>query len=162
MKKTALSLILSIGVLSAMAQNNWQWMMHDQTQNFFAIEADFQLYYNSKVGANGVIPKSTGIKPFKRWEYYWQSRVSPTGEFPVSGSVLEEKKRWLAQHVDSRNYVSGSGTWSLLGPIQTPVNGTGQLNGSLEIDRQWWHVDTVCFGSHTLGSFEHRGASYHD
>jgi predicted RNA-binding protein with TRAM domain len=131
MKRILISLsFIVFSFFTATSQNDWQWMMHDRSQNFFDIQADFQLYYDQKVGADGVIPKGSGIKPFKRWEYYWKDRVSSTGEFPQEGIVLAEVENYMRTHAQSRNYIAGTGTWTELGPVTSPTNGTVQPNGN--------------------------------
>ncbi|MFK7796255.1 MAG: T9SS type A sorting domain-containing protein [Aureispira sp.] len=74
--------------------------------------------------------KGLGIKQYKRWEYYWQSRVDEQGNFPRAGHVLDEMQRYYSTHQNGRSYLTGSGNWSLLGPVPIPANGTGQLNGN--------------------------------
>ncbi len=115
--------------------------MHDKTQNFYEIQADFQLYYNSIVGSDGKIPKGTGIKQFKRWEYYWEDRVDENGNFPAAGHMLNEMERYSRDNESYRSYTSGTGTWESLGPSLTPGNGTGQLNGSGRLNCIAFHPD---------------------
>ena len=50
--------------------------------------------------------------------------------FPAPGNVLSEMYRYYDSHTESRNYLNGSGNWSLLGPVDKPQNGTGQPNGN--------------------------------
>ena len=143
-----------MGTFSSMAQNDWKWMMHDHTQNFFEIQADFQLYYNSVVGPDSKIPKGTGIKQFKRWEYYWQSRVDESGNFPPAGNTLYEMENWFRNNANRRNYVGGTGTWELLGPSSTPANGTGQLNGNGRLNCIAFHptdANTIYVGAPSGG-----------
>ncbi|MBP9150780.1 MAG: T9SS type A sorting domain-containing protein [Flavobacteriales bacterium] len=156
MKKllTSASFVFVLCLSSVFAQNDWQWMMHDHSQNLFAIQADFQLYYDQIVGADGKIPKGTGIKQFKRWEYYWENRVDADGNFPPEGHTLNEMERWFREHGNSRDYVVGSGTWELLGPSQTPANGTTQLNGSGRLNCIAFHptdVNTIYAGAPSGG-----------
>ena len=137
-----------------MAQNDWKWMMLDRTQNFYDIQADFQLYYDSLVGPDSKIPKGTGIKQFKRWEYYWQSRVDESGNFPPAGNTLYEMENWFRNNANRRNYVGGTGTWELLGPSSTPANGTGQLNGNGRLNCIAFHptdANTIYVGAPSGG-----------
>ncbi len=112
-----------IHVLSA--QDDWRTMIQNQDLNFY----DIQRAYEQEMG-NTPYQKGLGIKQYKRWEYYWESRVDEQGNFPRAGSVLEEMRRYYAQRGQQRSYLTGSGNWSLLGPIAIPNNGTGQLNGN--------------------------------
>jgi photosystem II stability/assembly factor-like uncharacterized protein len=154
MKKITVSLIILFGTFNVIAQNNWKWMMLDRTQNFYDIQADFQLYYDSLVGPDSKIPKGTGIKQFKRWEYYWQSRVDEIGNFPPAGNTLYEMENWFRNNANRRNYVGGTGTWELLGPSSTPANGTGQLNGNGRLNCIAFHptdANTIYVGAPSGG-----------
>ena len=74
------------------------------------------------------IPKGKGIKQFKRWEYYWESRVDKNGNFPKAGNILKEISNYAG--FSNNKYTTGTGTWTELGPIAKPGNGTGQPNGN--------------------------------
>ena len=114
------------------AQNTWQEKMFDRSANFYEIQADFEAYHDAIITESGSqnIPKGKGIKQFRRWEYYWQSRVDLNGNFPEEGHVRNEMLNYFQHTPDNRNYVSGTGNWTLLGPTPVPNNGTGQLNGN--------------------------------
>jgi PKD repeat protein len=100
-------------------------MMHNHDLNFY----DIQRAYEQELG-NVPYQKGLGIKQYKRWEYYWESRVDEQGNFPRPGHVLEEMQRYYANRPSGRSYLTGSGNWELLGPVAIPANGTGQLNGN--------------------------------
>lgn len=108
-----------------LGQNTWQEMIHDPTANFNTI----QQAYEDDLG-NVPYRKGLGIKQYKRWEYYWEHRVDEKGKFPEPGHVLKEMSEYYNTHSNGRNYLVGSGNWSLLGPTPVPNNGTGQLNGN--------------------------------
>ncbi|MFT5645492.1 MAG: photosystem II stability/assembly factor-like uncharacterized protein [Aureispira sp.] len=108
-----------------LSQNSWQEMIHSSTANFNEIKQA----YEEDLG-NVPYRKGLGIKQYKRWEYYWEHRVDEKGEFPTSGHVLDEMSTYYNTHSNGRNYLVGSGNWTLLGPTPVPNNGTGQLNGS--------------------------------
>lgn len=107
------------------AQNDWRTMIQNHDLNFYTI----QRAYEQEMG-NRPYEKGLGIKQFKRWEHYWETRVDEHGNFPRPGSVLEEMQRYYNQRGQQRSYLTGSGNWSLLGPVAIPNNGTGQLNGN--------------------------------
>ncbi len=130
MKKTLALLLLFCSVTTHLtAQHSWQSMMDDRTANFFEIQADFYLYYDSVMAGSTEIPKGHGIKQFKRWEYYWESRVDENGNFPQDGDVLTEVKRYMNDNA-GRSYQTGTGDWQVVGPVALPANGTGQPNGN--------------------------------
>ena len=142
----------------AFSQDRWQDMMFDRSANFFEIQEDFNRYYNSLMEGRTKIPKGSGIKQFKRWEYYWESRVDEFGNFPPNGHVLREMKRYntnsSANRSASRTYASGTGTWQIVGPVPLPANGTGQLNGSGRLNCITFHptdANTIFVGAPSGG-----------
>ncbi len=83
-------------------------------------------YFVNKSGSRQKIP---GWKLFKRWEYYWESRVDRgTGVFPNT-SAIDEYNKWKSRinKIDSRSL---SGNWQSLGPSSSSGGyaGTGRLN----------------------------------
>lgn len=126
---------------SSFSQENWQIMMHDRNANFNEIQKDFNIYYKKNVSNSKRLPKGKGIKQFKRWEYYWENRVDENGNFPKEGNLLEEIKRYKNSHTKfiSRGYFAGSGNWKIVGPISSPNNGTGQINGNGRINCITFH-----------------------
>ena len=126
--RTLLCLCIFLGIAvntSLLAQTTWQEMIQDPNANFY----DIQNAFNNELG-NVPYRKGLGIKQYRRWEYYWQSRVDEKGRFPEPGHALKEMEHYYNTHSNSRNYIAGSGNWSLLGPTPVPNNGTGQLNGN--------------------------------
>ena len=140
MNKNYLLLVFLVSSL-AFSQDKWQNMMQDRSANFYDIQNDFNLYYNEVMKNSNKIPKGSGIKQFKRWEYYWESRVDENGNFPQEGQVLREMNRYnsSAQNKISRTYDPGTGTWEIVGPVSSPNNGTGQMNGSGRINCITFH-----------------------
>ncbi len=71
----------------------------DESSTLHEIQKEFNDYwapYNVTDGfylEDGVEKKAAGWKIFKRWEWYWESRVNPvTGEFPGTNAVIELEK----------------------------------------------------------------------
>ncbi|BDS14872.1 VPS10 domain-containing protein [Aureispira anguillae] len=130
---------------SLWGQDTWQKMIHDPNANFY----DIQQAYENELG-NVPYQRGLGIKQYKRWEYYWEKRVDEKGRFPASGHVLNEMENYYATHSNSRNYIVGSGNWTLLGPTPVPNNGTGQLNGNGRLNCITFHptdANTVYVGA---------------
>ncbi|WP_165780059.1 VPS10 domain-containing protein [Hanstruepera neustonica] len=129
MKKILLFVFIILTTLSY-SQDKWQQMIFDRNANFYEIQSDFELYYKNNVVNPNELPKGKGIKQFKRWEYYWESRIDKNGNFPPDGHVLEEIERYRSRQNESQRYSTGSGNWEIVGPVSLPNNGTGQLNGN--------------------------------
>ncbi|MBL4650176.1 MAG: glycosyl hydrolase, partial [Aureispira sp.] len=128
-----------------LSQDSWQEMIHDPTANFNEI----QQAYEVDLG-NVPYQKGLGIKQYKRWEYYWEHRVDEKGKFPAPGHVLDEMSNYYNTHSNGRNYLVGSGNWTLLGPTPVPNNGTTQLNGSGRLNCITFHptdINTIYVGA---------------
>ena len=154
MKKTLLFIFMVIGAVSY-SQDKWQQMMFDRNANFFDIQTDFNIYYKNQVKNLKNLPKGKGIKQFKRWEYYWENRVDENGNFPDDGYLLREIERYRNSHSNgNQRYISGSGTWEIVGPVSSPNNGTGQLNGNGRVNCIAFHptdANTIFAGAPSGG-----------
>lgn len=105
----------------------WQEMMMDPSVNFFETQKAFYSYWKDRQPTRG-----NGYKVFKRWEYYWQTRVNAQGEFPAAGKVYQEFSDYQASHPVDGRLKSGNPEWMELGP-KTRVNyggyvGVGRVN----------------------------------
>ena len=79
--KTTVGLALTLTLLYVRGTNAQPWMdqlsARGQT-NFYDVQRSFNQYWQGK----DYKEKGKGWKPFKRWEWFWEPRVYPTGEFP--------------------------------------------------------------------------------
>ena len=81
-------------------------------------------YYTDKFGRK---VKAPGWKQFKRWEWYWESRIDPkTGKFPATTPFAEFEKLYGFSRGSRTDYSS----WSGLGPSSSGggYSGLGRLN----------------------------------
>ncbi|MFI5149066.1 MAG: T9SS type A sorting domain-containing protein [Bacteroidia bacterium] len=63
---------------------------------------------------------------FKRWEWFWQPRVSAAGEFPKSTVLWDNWSAYVKSHGRSMALnTASSGNWSFVGPSTTPGGYTG-------------------------------------
>jgi len=95
MKKTAIKLILVLLlVVSFQGVNAQPWMENVKTENptFKEIQNSFYDYWKDRP-----MEKGKGYKPFKRWEWYWESRLLPNGEFPSPSITWDEFHKYYAQ-----------------------------------------------------------------
>ncbi|MBN2756242.1 MAG: T9SS type A sorting domain-containing protein [Bacteroidales bacterium] len=82
---------------------------------------------NGKYLKDGELVKAPGWKQFKRWEYYWESRVNAsTGEFPNTTTADE----MLKFKSSTTNLKSQSGAWTNLGTNSSSGGyaGIGRIN----------------------------------
>ncbi|UCH92757.1 MAG: hypothetical protein JSV88_21010, partial [Candidatus Aminicenantes bacterium] len=121
------SFFVSIQVLNAQA-----WMrsipkekMKKGQFNFYDIQKTFNQYWKTRD-----IKKVKGWVQFKRWEYFMEPRVYPSGWFPHH-ILWEElnKKRAAIRKRDISDELPAS--WTAVGPFTVPANG---INGIGRID----------------------------
>ncbi len=91
--------------------------------NFFEIQKSFNDYWDGRV-----IEKGKGWKQFKRWENYWEKRVSADGSFPPSGIILDEVQKYKRTHKKENRVLMAN--WTNTGPSTSPGGyaGIGRIN----------------------------------
>jgi len=142
--------LLTFTVLNAQ-ERDWVDMMHDPSANFFDVQDSYNEYV--KKLPNGEA-KGTGWKQYKRWEYYWQSRIDENGNRQEPGKVLTEMEAYVALKAGQEGYTTLNGNWQELGPVALPANGTGQPNGNGRISAIAFHptnTSTVYAGAASGG-----------
>ncbi len=105
----------------------WADMMQDPNANFFEIQEAFETYWENRDRQPG-----DGWKVFKRWEWYWSTRVNEDGSFPQLDADKDAYQQWRINYnqTQTQGIESTTGNWTEIGPIATPTNGTGQPNGN--------------------------------
>jgi hypothetical protein len=86
-------------------------MVQDPHGNFFEIQKAFYTYWEGRETHRG-----DGYKPFKRWEYHWQSRINPDGTFPEPGQIYREYNNYVQSHPVGVGLKTGQAVWKELGP----------------------------------------------
>lgn len=121
MKKLLRSLI-AIAVIASVSKigsaQTWFEMMDDPNANFYDIQAAFNQYWQGKDHTE----KGKGWKQFKRWEWFMEPRVYPTGERFSPDLAYRNYLQWLDEQPAHR---SPNGNWVSLGPNTVPSNGGG-------------------------------------
>lgn len=89
--------------------------------NFFEIQNQFKDYWKDKNNPGGA-----GYNVFKRWEWYWETRVGKNGEFPPSNHLNTEWSKFLK--TNSKRSIKLN--WESKGPFTTPSGyyGLGRIN----------------------------------
>ncbi len=129
-------LLIAFMSLSALSQTTSS-VSKKKTQTtqptFFDIQKEFNDYWGPKnvingyYEENGVTVKAAGWKQFKRWEYYWETRVDPTtGEFPKKNTA----EVFAARQNNSGSRDNTTGNWTGIGPNSSTGGyaGIGRLN----------------------------------
>lgn len=97
----------------------WIEMMQDEHANYFETVKAFNKYFE-----NRPIQKGCGWKPFKRWEYFWRTRVDENGKKPAPYKNWTEYQKFI-----SLKGKATYGAWQLIGPINRPSGtGLGRVN----------------------------------
>ncbi|MCR9171336.1 MAG: T9SS type A sorting domain-containing protein [bacterium] len=121
--KGTLCAFMAFWALSSYAQD-WREMIQNEHPNFAEIQASFYAEFGDSIG-----PKGSGWKQFKRWEYYWESRLDENGNIPDPAERYQIFQAYEELQNAQGKYAAGTGNWSELGPVSLPNNGTGQPNG---------------------------------
>lgn len=136
MNKLSLGILLSLVLAASFilsAQNNqtnpsddptgepaWIDLMRDHSVNFYTVQKAFNEYFHDRPTGKG-----TGWKQFKRWEYYMEPRVFPSGNRANQAQVWNEIMKFREKYPrDNSAYRSN---WEPLGP-DTWTNITGHWN----------------------------------
>lgn len=73
-----------------------------------------------------------GYKQFKRWEWFWETRVNENGEFPDAYQAYKGLQSYKNKY--SRDVLLANNPWTLVGPIGKPkgesvaAEGIGRVN----------------------------------
>ena len=85
--------------------------------------------------------KFAGYTQFKRWEWYMEPRVYPSGNINVTYTKYQEFQKYLySANYSSRNLLSTtSGSWAPLGPFGTVASNGGDFTGAARINLIRFH-----------------------
>lgn len=126
MKKVTVLLFLTISLLNGFSQN-WVDMMQDPNANFYDIQREFNNYWKDKPYERG-----KGYRAFKRWEWFTEQRVYPSGDMKLGSRslALEKFNEFLAEQSANKSMLSQvaavsatTANWIPLGPFGSPIGG---------------------------------------
>jgi PKD repeat protein len=123
--KNKITLLLLISCFTTFSQK-WTEMMTDTNANFYDIVKEFDTYWKDRP-----YEKGKGYKAFKRWQWFAEPRVFPSGnlKFASRGYALEKYQEFLNENPKleetSNNLSSASSVanWTPLGPFGSPAGG---------------------------------------
>lgn len=122
-KKTAVAFLAICSSFTISAQSERWENVRDRSQNFFEIQRAFNETYRG-------VDLSTikGWKPYKRWEYYYESRTFPHGDLNIYRNALLEFDQQLRLNPNPLRTTASN--WQFIGPNIIPSNGggAGRLN----------------------------------
>jgi photosystem II stability/assembly factor-like uncharacterized protein len=102
----------------------WMSQVNSENPSFYEIRDAFYAYWKNKP-----YEKGKGYKQFKRWEYYWETRLLPNGDFPKSSVTVEEWLNYKNSHTnEDRSSVAAN--WTFKGPSSSAsgYSGIGRIN----------------------------------
>ena len=119
---TVLFLIFQLNVSAQL----WVEKFQDSTENFYSIQQEFNNYWQNRPYERG-----KGYKAFRRWEWFTEPRVYPTGDLKLASrsKAYEEFHKYLqqnpiaAQKIYAPNATSTTGNWTPMGPFGSPIGG---------------------------------------
>jgi photosystem II stability/assembly factor-like uncharacterized protein len=107
-------------------------LIDEKPNNFYEIQKEMNAYFDSFPEGE----KKSGLKQYKRWEHFMQSRLMPDGTLPHANdlmNVLDNYRNTVFQ--DSKRPQLQGYKWSLIGPVEVPEprddarsTGIGRLN----------------------------------
>ncbi len=122
MKKISL-ILFTLLISKACFSQAWFEMMQEPGRNFYEIQSAFNEYWKDK----DITEKGKGYKPFKRWEYFVEKRVYPTGDLSLISNTWNNYETFLRQNAGNKSSSPmASSTWTAMGPLG-PM--TGSVNG---------------------------------
>lgn len=99
----------------------WVDLMNNDTANFYTVQDAFNSYWSGKT-----MEKGKGFKAFKRWEWFTEQRVFPSGKRIEKDIVSKNFSEFKKTYSDTR---STNGNWSSMGPSTIPGGGgAGRVN----------------------------------
>ncbi len=124
---SVLALLISINFSYA---QNWAEMKSNPNANFYDIKNAFDEYWKDK----NIDEPGKGYKAFKRWEYFVEQRVYPSGNLSLLNLTTKNYEAFLksnapsAQRVINSANMIASTTWTAVGPMGAM---TGSANNGL-------------------------------
>lgn len=101
----------------------WVDMMKDHSVNFYEVQKAFNEYFTDRFQGKG-----SGWKQFKRWEYFMEPRVYPSGERFNQAHVWNEIMQFREKYPQKED--ANRSNWMPLGP-ETWTDVTGHWNPGL-------------------------------
>jgi PKD repeat protein len=115
----ALLLIFSIGM--PLFGQDWPSMMSNPKENFYDVQNAFNTYWTGK----DTKQKGKGWKPFKRWEWFTEQRVYPSGNRVQMETAMSTYYAQQLNKPENNERGSSSSDWTFLGASTVPSNGGG-------------------------------------
>ena len=125
MKKLSLLLFFFVSFLASVKAQKWSEMMQNPNANFYDIVKEFDDYWKDKPYERG-----QGYKAFKRWQWFMEPRVYPSGDLKLASRsyALEKYNEFLQENSQFKSMATAAisattANWTPLGPFGSPTGG---------------------------------------
>lgn len=125
MKKSLLPIFILIFLASTIKSQKWTEMMQNPNANFYDIVKEFDEYWKNKPYERG-----QGYKAFKRWQWFMEPRVYPSGDLKLASRsyALEKYNEYLQENAQFKAMASAAisattANWTPIGPFGSPTGG---------------------------------------
>ncbi|HQQ93801.1 MAG TPA: T9SS type A sorting domain-containing protein [Bacteroidia bacterium] len=125
MKHTFIRITLGICLAGSTAQaQEWLSRMNQAGSDFYSIREAFNEYWKTR----DITEPGNGYKPFKRWEYFVEPRVYPSGDLSLISKTWSNYLEFFETYSSQRALQQGSSqltssiTWTAMGPMG-PMSG---------------------------------------
>lgn len=136
MKKKCVAMMLCIFAITTVKSQSWREDMLKEGANFYDIQKKYTAIFSKQekqmrknVRKALSEEEEGGFQIFKRWEYFMQERLAPSGKLPDPMMLHREMQQFRNQNLHSKT----SGMWTPLGPtlkdVANTVKGLGRING---------------------------------
>lgn len=109
------------------AQSPLERIENAKIKNFHEIKSAIEKEYKDIP-----ISERKGWKQYKRWEWFWEPRVSANGEFPRIGQIYKDYQKY--EFKQKKDAIQAEAEWKQLGPFGEPAlnvlgaQGIGRVN----------------------------------
>jgi PKD repeat protein len=140
MTKKILFAILGCSLfMTSIRAQDWVQMMQDPSVNFYDVQKAFNKYWEKNerktalrklIGGKESATAEENYEKYKRWEYFTEARVYPSGDRSQINKGVDEIERLFKANQKASTATTMAGNWTLLGPTTTTSNGggAGRLN----------------------------------
>ena len=136
-------LVVTLSFTTCLFGQRWVELMNDTTSNFYEVQ---EAFYDEWEGKE--YKKGNGWKQFKRWEWYMEPRVYPTGNRINTQQVYNERKAFEAEYGTPSTKSNG---WSPMGPNDWQAIGSGPGIGRINVVAEHPTNDQIIYAGSPSG-----------
>jgi PKD repeat protein len=135
MRNKLLVLLLGCTVfLTGLRAQDWVKMMQDPTVNFYTVQAAFNKYWEKNerriavrkiVGGKESQTAEENYEKYKRWEFFAEQRVYPSGDRSLIGRGGQVIQNEFINQTKTSTSIQSAGNWTLMGPTSQISSGGG-------------------------------------